>query len=352
MTVVSPYILMLLAYWLTSGICRRYGTIHTIKFMFPALVSTAVLSAIWTLYYGSSSADASLESVRYRIISVLIPFSFAYLASATSSQQLSTRDKFFAALVLATLLISQTRSYILTLIIAVIFSTYGHANNTVAWSRKLTRIIIFSLLALIFSLLAIQVFEIFIPSSDNRSLIEMWTSRIFGSTEQFGFDLTTATRLAEYSDQMTKLLSSPTNLFLGNGLGSSYTYSGIYANLVAGVLGNDAIPEAYWNGGHSLWVYTIYSSGIIFGTAFLIFLIYVAWRALKTIRYSRRINDKSERHLIVTISTGYLCMLSTGFAAFPLGSRPAAFLMGVLIALVLATGTKAFRKQMNTNSLS
>ena len=236
------------------------------------------------------------------------------------------------------------------MIIAVIFSTYGHANNTGAWIRKLIRITVFSLLALILSLVAVQIFETFIPSGDNRSLIEMWASRIFGSTEQFGFDLTTATRLAEYSDQMTKLLSSPINLLLGNGLGSSYTYSGTYANLVAGVLGNDAIPEAYWNGGHSLWVYTIYSSGILFGTAFVIFLIYVAWRAFKTIKYSRQINQKLEKHLLVTISTGYLCMLSTGFAAFPLGSRPAAFLMGILIALVLATGTKHFRKQINNRS--
>jgi len=350
LTVISPYILMFLAYWLTSGICRRYGALNAIRIIFPALIVTSAISTIWTLYYGSSSAGASLESVRYRIISVLIPFSFAYLASATSSQQLGTLDKFFAAIVLATLLISQTRSYILTLIIAVIFSTYGHANNTGAWIRKLIRITVFSLLALILSLVAVQIFETFIPSSDNRSLIEMWASRIFGSTEQFGFDLTTATRLAEYSDQMTKLLSSPINLLLGNGLGSSYTYSGTYANLVAGVLGNDAIPEAYWNGGHSLWVYTIYSSGILFGTAFVIFLIYVAWRAFKTIKYSRQINQRLEKHLLVTVSTGYLCMLSTGFAAFPLGSRPAAFLMGILIALVLATGTKNFRKQINNRS--
>lgn len=343
--VVSPYILMLLAYWLIMSLCRRYGPILTAQTVLPALITATVLSTAWTFFYGFSQPESDLGSVRYRIVSVLLPFALAYLMSAAASRSLNTPNKFFAAAVLGILLISQTRSYILVVLLSLLLGTYGHSKNLTSWFKQLKKITIISLITIIFSLLFIQLVEISLPSKGGPGLFEMWTNRLFGSSDQYGFDLTTASRLAEYNNQMEKLFSSPFNMLVGNGLGSPYTYSGMYADLVASILGNDAIPDGYWNGGHSIWVYTLYSGGLLFGFAFICLLIYWAYLSMSSLKNAHKIKNLSERHILVTIASGFLCILSTGFTGFPLGSRPAAFLMGVLIALVIGFRYSTFRSK-------
>lgn len=335
LVVVSPYVVMLLSYWLTMSMVRRYGIVTTASTVLPALIAATVLSTVWTFFYGFSQPDSDLGSVRYRIVSVLLPFALAYLMSAAASKSLTKANKIFAVFVLGILLISQTRSYILVIILSLLLSTYGHSRSLSSWAKQLKKITVISFVIIMFSLLLIQLFELALPSTGGPGLFEMWTNRLFGSNDQFGFDLTTATRLAEYSDQMDKLFSSPLNMFIGNGLGSPYTYSGKYADLISSVLGNNAIPEGYWNGGHSIWVYTLYSGGFIFGLGFIFLLIYLSWVSLSNLKKAHRTKDLFVRRMLVISASGFLCILSTGFTAFPLGSRPAAFLMGILIALTI-----------------
>lgn len=332
---IAPYLLLFLAYWMASGLCRHFGADAAMRMFFPALKVLVAFSMIWTLYYGAQGSDVTLETVRYRVISAVLPLGIAYLISAAVSQSLTRWDKVFAALALLILIVGQTRSNILIVVVALIFATYGHSPNKVTWLRKMKRVVLWGAAWIVGAIILADIFQSFISTSTDAGFLEMWSSRIFGSTRQHGFDLTTASRLAEYDNQMKRLFSSPINALLGLGLGAPYTYSGVHADLFASVLGEDAIPVDYWNGGHSLWVYTLYANGLLIGGAFLVFIAYTVWTSIRLLKLTGKMAVRGDRHKIVTLATGYLCILTTSFTAFPLGSRPVTFLLGILIALLI-----------------
>lgn len=332
---IAPYLLLFFAYWVTSGLCRRFGSDAVMEMFLPALKILVIFSTIWTLYYGAQGGDVTLETVRYKVISAVLPFGIAYLISGAISKSLTRWDKVFAVLVLMILIVGQTRSNIIIVIVALFFATYGHSPNKVMWFKKLKRVVLYGGALVVMGIFLADVFQSFFSVSTDAGFVEMWNNRLFGSAREHGFDLTTASRLAEYDNQMRKLFSSPINAFLGLGLGAPYTYSGVYADLFSSVLGVDAIPVDYWNGGHSLWVYTLYANGLFFGGAFLAFIVYVAWISIRLLKLAGRLTTKSDRHKIVTLATGCLCILATSFTGFTLGSRPASFLFGILIALLI-----------------
>lgn len=341
--VVAPYILLVGSYWMTANLCRRYGVVKVLNLLTPALKSMVFISIIWTLYYGFSKENASVMSVRYRIISEVMPFAVAYLSSALISKNLSHSDKIFGILALIILIVGQTRSYLIVFVFAIIFSSLGHSVGIKKWIYSTGKYSIY----IIFLMAILIIFDAVFNLSGDSSFVEAWGRRMFGGKQEFGFDQTTASRLAEYHDQMIKLFSSFENAIMGRGLGASYTYSGINADLFSSVLGIDAIPQDYWNGGHSLWVYTLFASGLIFGVALLCFYFYAAWMSVKLLRLTGKlINNEVDRHRMVAISVGYLCFIGTSFSAYPLGSRSIAFVMGILISLQFSIWS-LFRSKYN-----
>lgn len=320
------------AYWMTANLCRRYGVMRALNLMLPALKFMAYISLLWTIYIGLNSENATAMTVRHKIISEIIPFAFAYLSTAFIFKFLSRSDKIFGGLVLIVLLIGQTRSYLIVLGMAIIFSTLGYSINPKRWIYSMGKVFIIISLFLLCVIFLDSIFRF----TRGDSLVELWSHRIFASQQEFGFDQTTASRLAEYHDQMQKLFSSFESAIFGRGLGASYTYSGFNADLFASVLGGDAIPKDYWNGRHSLWVYTLYTSGLIFGVALICFYIYSAWISVKLLRLTGRLNDKFEGFIISVVAVAYLCFIGISFTAFPLGSRSMAFVLGILIALQIS----------------
>lgn len=337
-SMIAPYLLLVFSYGTFTGLCRHFGATTALREIFPKLTLLFVLSLGWTLYQGTQIDNVTVETMRYRAVSALIPFAIAYFVSGAVSKILTKWELLIATAGLIIIVIGQTRSYLLTLAIAILLVPYAHSPRNTVWLRKaaLTLLVGAALTSVLFFALGLFQNGTSILGASNWA--DAWANRLFGSIRDNGFDLTTSSRLAEYDNQMLKLFSSTANSLLGLGLGGPYTYSGIHADRLASVLGENQIPEAYWNGGHSLWVYTLYANGLVFGTAFLGFVVYIAWIATRMLISARRLGRAHERHKIVTVAAGYLCILSTGFTSFPLGSRALAFLLGILMALLIGLG--------------
>lgn len=327
----APYLIMTASFIFLGALCRRHG-VNVVAEHFLTLIAIASLtSCIWQVFYGAIAFGGGLSGLRYRIISPLLPFSLAIFFAWYYVGFRKLTSLIILAALLLIILISQTRSYLLTITAIILLITYGHSKSQVEFTKK--SILLSSTLLLLLSFL-------YLAGGTGSEIITMWKNRILGSSSDFGFDITTATRLAEYHNQMTCLFSSGLNMALGCGIGAPYDYSGHYADLVKDILGEKGLVQGYWNGGHSLWIYTLYSSGLIFGLAMNIFFIFCCFAAFSIVHRYRK-ESSSKKHIPVMASAALIAIVSTGFTGFPLGTRSAAFFMGSLMAIVIAYFVKS-----------
>lgn len=325
-TVAAPYIIMSASFFFLGALCRRHGVNKVAEYFLPLVAVASLISCIWQVFYGVTAFGGGLEGLRYRIISPLTPFALSIFFAMYYVGTKKITSLLVLAMLLLIILISQTRSYLITIAAVIILVTYGNSKSQIEFTKKTI---------VISSASFILLFLLYVSGGVGSQIINMWTTRIIGSSSQFGFDITTASRLAEYNDQMTCLFSSTMNMILGCGIGAPYDYSGYYADFIREVLGEKGVIQGYWNGGHSLWVYTLYSSGLIFGLAMNLFFIFCGFSALSVIHTYRKA-PINEKRLPIMTSTALIAILSTGFTGFPLGTRSAAFFMGSLMAIVIA----------------
>lgn len=329
--VAAPYLIMTSGFIFIGLLCRRYGVDIVAEYILPLVATASLASCIWHIVYGVSFFGESLAGIRYRIVSPLLPFALAIFFAMYHAGIRKNSSLLVLVMLLLVILISQTRSLLLTLAMVVFLIVYGYSKSKFQFTKKTIAISLVSLLL---------VFLLYQSGGTGGEIIKMWMSRILGSSSNFGFDLTTATRLAEYHSQMTCLFSTGLNMTLGCGIGAPYDYSGYYADFVRDVLGDKGVVYGYWNGGHSLWVYTLYSSGLIFGLALNGLFIFCCFAAVFVINKHRK-QPKNKKYTPIMASAAIIAIISTGFTGFPLGMRSAAFFMGVLMAIVIAYFVKS-----------
>ena len=92
-----------------------------------------------------------------------------------------------------------------------------------------------------------------------------WTNRIFHQYYS-GMDITLSTRLAEWSGQIHSLTENMRSLIFGRGLGSEYFWDYNFFFALKSVYSwSYLINKSAWYGGHSTWIYSLYSGGLLFG---------------------------------------------------------------------------------------
>lgn len=322
----APYVIMVGSFVFFGALCRRHGVNAVAGYFLPVIAIASLISCVWQVFYGVTFFGGGLSGLRYRIISPLLPFTLAIFFAMYYEGFRKLTSLTVLAMLLLIILASQTRSYLLTIAAVIIPITYGYSKSQIEFTRK----------SLIISFISLPLlFLMYFAGGTGSELISMWANRILGSSSYFGFDITTASRLAEYHNQMTCLFSSGLNMALGCGIGAPYDYSGHYADFIRDIFGEKGVVQGYWNGGHSLWIYTLYSSGLIFGLGMNMFFVFCCFAALVIVHKHRK-ESRDKKRIPIMASTALIAIFSTGFTGFPLGTRSAAFFMGSLMAIVVA----------------
>lgn len=327
----APYLIMSGSFLFLALLCRRHGVGAVSKNFLPITLIASLTSCVWHVFYSATFFDGNLSDLRYRVVSPLLPFSLSILFATFYSGQRRLPSLIGLLILSSIIAISQTRSYLLTIATILPIIIYGFSKDKKAFTWKILTT---------FSILLSIIFLMYFIGGTASEVINLWTNRILGSSSDFGFDITTATRLAEYHNQITCLLSSHLKMVLGCGLGAPYDYSGPYSDFLIETLGAEGSIQGYWNGGHSLWIYTLYASGFVFGLGLNAIFIFCCLAAILVIYKSRK-NPNTVKRTPIIASSALIAIFSTGFTAFPLGARSSAYFMGCLMAIVVAYYSKS-----------
>jgi len=308
-----------------------------LSFLFPLTLFCVLLSVIWTPVYALLILGIPLSVMRYQILSPVLPVLFGYgLCLFVLKPGVSAKLFWVLGLSFILVALSMTRSgfviYIFTVVVLYIFLPSNYRRVF----KKKAVVFIGPLLALL--LFLFPVVEFLRPG-----FINIWIERFVGGVNTLGFDVTTITRLSEYSGQMNQLFSGFKTTFFGVGLGSEYHWDSKYFYMLSQVILVDALEDhAPWVAGHSLWVYSLYSGGLLFG-----FLVpYCIIKSL--LSFNKLVKDtilSYDRQSSVHIM--FFCMLvvsivGASFFANPLGVR----LVGVVFGLGLVL-PHLFRQQVS-----
>lgn len=231
-------------------------------FLFAGLVNVC-----WRFFFGAMFTGIPLSEIRMEILSPSMRFLFAWVGCA-----LLLRWKFtwwslvIFAIPLAVAAISITRSMVLPIGVSFIVASFCLV-LAMKWKlydlrfpfRKLGPLVAmgFAMLFLIAGVAMVQ-----------PTLADRWYERMFDNRGQGGAtteDLSTLMRKAEAKSMWDILAEEPHSFIYGRGLGASYYWDEAYFPEIFLVYPDDRhqFPDEIYSAGHSIWTYTLFSTGFI-----------------------------------------------------------------------------------------
>lgn len=300
-----------------------YSRGRSLLILFKPLIYAVLLSVVWTPIYAIYILNISIDSMRYQIISPLLPILFAYgfslflLEKLTSFKMLTV---FFIGFGIIAL--SITRSYFLIVAFVFLFLLVSLTKDALicTFDKLLKSIMPMSL----FIISTIAFLSLIRPG-----FLDTWSQRLFKAKSQLDFDPTTLTRLAEYQSQMDLLFESFGSSIIGKGLGSSFSWSSMYFEQLSQIIPLWKLEQInVWTTGHSLWVYSLYSGGIIFGLLVPICIISSLYFSRKGIMFASSFFTKEDIEKTVFFSLITASIVGASFLANPLGERITGVFLG------------------------
>lgn len=311
-------------------------------------LGAALGSVIWNLFFGIFGHGSSLSEVRMEILSPAIRFLFAWVGcSLLLRRNFSWWTLFVLAVPMIPTVLSVTRSLAfpilasalgagICLVLGMMWRLYPASHPT----KKLGPIAIGAgggLVAVILVALAL-------PQVTDR-----WADRLFhnkggGATTE---DLSALMRKAEAKSMLDILSEEPLSFVYGKGLGASYYWDESFFPELFQVYPEDRhqFADDIYTAGHSIWTYTLFSSGII-GMALTIgmflavmgFSLWAAWTNAQTVmgRWAW------DAHLLFLPFVAMLCTLSESITRNPFDERFTGVLFGVMAALPQFFFNRAF----------
>jgi hypothetical protein len=293
------------------------------------LLLASLIAVLWKIYYASQVANIDMYSMRYQILSGGgIVFLLAYVfAGVINRERLSMFHIIMLCIIGIVSLLSITRS----LIILIFFMVCGYF--WIALNKPLETNIKRTLMLLTISILAL-IPAWYITDQLRPGFFHDWTNRIFHQYYS-GMDITLSTRLAEWSGQILSLTENMRSLLFGRGLGSEYFWDyNFFFSLKSVYSWNDLINKSGWYGGHSMWVYSLYSGGLLFGWVIIAISFLSLFRIMAVVKEKHLNNDyflKSNAPLLLFLILGFI---SQGFTSHPLSNRFFALIAGLLFGLI------------------
>lgn len=292
------------------------------------LFLAAALNSIY-VFFSYLISGGNIFEARYYIVGSLLPFMFIpFIAKYCVERREDVATSYFYNVMLffavVIVLISKTRTYIFCVFgVYLIFSILIRRKSPI--NPRL--IMFFSLLFLSFSpLLVISELHQSITAFLDRFML-------IGTAEDF----TSITRVAEYSYQINQLLSSVARFFLGCGIGQQYGYDDRYYVLLQDVFTADEYnQQGGISFGHSLYVYSVYSSGFVLFAYFFVKIV------ILLINMCRFRNEILKNYLDTSLCLIFFLFLVLGFFISPLGARDSVFVFGVTFGALMYRYHKKF----------
>lgn len=303
------------ATFLFSQYLLRGGSVE--KLVSIAIVSTLVY-ALWASFMTVVIRGIPLFEARYRLLPGAVAMLIPFLLPTLRFQSWQGLIRLWPTAVMLVLLgLSQTRSAAGGIIVAVLV--------------HLIVLLRFGNVARVASLVTIMIGGAVAVAILQPDVVDLWVSRI-RTTDRASIDPTTITRLSEYTGQMRQLADSGQRLMFGAGPGARYTWDIETAReiIALGII-RDETGVNYFDFGHSLWVYSIFSMGLVGG--FLIPIVLVG-AFIRSFRLSLTLRlGGSARLMAHQVSLALVSLLLLGLASHPIADWHFGAIIGIFVAI-------------------
>lgn len=290
--------------------------------LLDVLFWACLLSTVWRVAYAIAISGLSIETIRWQILGPGVPFLIGYGVGGLYLRRRRTLSAIALSTGLATILLSITRSYIisasLVLVGLLIVDSRRRSARRAAWTGA----------RLLVLLTVIAAITVVITADARPDFLEDWVARLFQQRAESGLDITLVTRLAEYRGQISAMTRSFGTLLLGNGVGADYTWD---AEVLRG-LPFEAGLTTHWFAGHSTWVYPFFASGLLLGAVIPFVLLGGLYRAFVAATATTSEGGSRDAVLVFAI---YLAYIGQSLTANLFNERYLGLILGVLVGASL-----------------
>ena len=291
-----------------------------IDYLGKVIFWAAAVSLAWTFTYSMFVIGHKISEIRYQIVTPMAPYILAYGAWAfATKRRLSFVYNFVIVIMIALIIVSITRAYIIVaMLVWIAYLTHG---RRILLGRIVTSTGIMGIMIVVGIIIAVML---------RSDVLDSWNHRLFDQLASTNIDITALTRLAEYSGQWHALTSGPLSMLIGKGLGSEYAWDSSYMDVLSSVLGGDNEVGIYeWNGGHSLWIYSLYSGGILFGWIIPCVFLMCLYQAFLSIRRRHLYRPRLESAVYLPYFV-LMAFIGISFTSHPLMFRENAVVLGFI----------------------
>ena len=313
-------------------------------FLFAALVNV-----VWRFAFGALAYDSPLSEIRMEILSPGIGFLFSWVGCA-----FLLRHKFswFSLVIfgvpLAIAAISVTRSLALPLVVSFLAGGFCLA-LAMAWRMYDLRFPLRKIGPL-FAMGGAMAFVIVGVALLQPNLAERWHQRLFdnrGEGLETSEDVSSLMRKAEAKSMWDILSKEPHSFICGRGLGAAYYWDEDYFPELFVVYPDDRhqFPDEIFTAGHSIWTYTLFSTGFIgIGITLLSFFIPIGLSLHSAYLNSRTVMGPRawDSFLVFLPFVSMLATLSESVTRNPFDERFTGVLFGFMVALPQFFYNRAF----------
>ena len=315
--VLLPFVLFGVALSVMCSIERRMIEPSVV---FNMLLWAGLLGPVWRVIYAIGVTDLSIETIRWQILHPCIPFLLGFGVAGYYLKRHLVLSSIALLMGLSIAVLSVTRSYIITLffIFVGIFALEIRKVSFLYGIRRMLRgggVLRTSIILI----LAIIIVVYFRPD-----IISVWVRRFSEHSTWNGIDLTLITRIAEFKGQLNLLTSNYLTLLIGNGIGNNYHSDfSILTQLPFKV-----DEDINWFSGHSTWIYTFFSSGLLLGPVFPLVLIIGAKNGYKAATQQFKTIHSACN---VTAFIVFMSYFGQSFTSNLLHERYGALILGVVV---------------------
>jgi hypothetical protein len=230
-------------------------------------LGAAMANVVWRFVFGATMTNTPMSEIRMEILSPAIGFLFAWTGCAFL---LRHRFTWWSLLILgvplAVAAISVTRSLALPFVVSFLTAAFCLA-LAMLWRmydlrfplRKVGPLAAMGV-AMVFVIVGVALVQ--------PNLAERWYQRMFDNRGEGGAtteDLSSLMRKAEAKSMWDILSEQPHSFIYGRGLGAAYYWDEDYFPELFLVYPEDRhqFPDEIFSAGHSIWTYTLFSTGFI-----------------------------------------------------------------------------------------
>jgi hypothetical protein len=239
---------------------------------FDAIYKCSLLSIVIGFLIGYFSLGGDLSSARFQILSPMLSVGLSIgLTRLIFNKSIKLVDVVAVFAVVLLVFLSVTRGILISVAVTVFLSICMayFVPSFYGVRSRVNGIILTCSLGVVG--LAVKI--------DYSSMFERWISRS-SVAEEYGFDPTSLTRIAEVDSQINSFTSGPVEFLVGRGIGSSYQWSGNFDVILSRFLSDGDLYGNFTYVGHNFWVYSLYSGGVIFGLILPILIVYLLYKSM------------------------------------------------------------------------